>query len=84
MAEARLIDDGAVDGFDDDGDGAVVDEFDVHHGAELTVLDGDAGGGESGAERAVHGVGVGGIFGADKGGAVAVAGLCAKRELAHE
>ena len=74
----------AVFGFHNNGDGAVVDESDVHHGAELSILDGDSKGFERFSEFAVHGVGFGGGHGGCECGAVSVARLCAEGKLADE
>lgn len=70
-----LVEDDAIFGFDDDGDGTVIEEFDVHHGAELSELDVDAGGFEGVTEVLVKAFGVGWVHGFDEGGAISMACL---------
>lgn len=72
-----LVEDDAILGFDDDGDGTVIEEFDVHHGAELSELDVDAGGFEGGTEVLVKAFGIGWVHGFDEGGAISMACLSA-------
>lgn len=75
----------AVLGVDEDGDGAVVDEGDLHVGAELSGLYLSAEElGEAADEALVHGHGDVGLGGTDVAGAVAFLGAGHEGELADE
>jgi len=81
----RILEESSFPRVDDDGDGAVVDEGDMHHGAELAVRDGFAeGGGELGEELFVEGFGEVGLGGVVEGGARAFAATGDERELADD
>lgn len=75
----------AIFGIDPDGDGAIVDEADLHIGTEFAGLDGDTCGLlELVDEGLVEGFGVFGSCGADEGRAVAFFDAGVEGELADD